>query len=390
MKTHIHTAGVIGAGAMGSGIAQVFVLAGLRTFLYDASSKQAEAAQKKIAAQLDALVQKGKISADKAAHAVSLLHVAQTTSDLCDCELVIEAVVEDIRIKQELFADLESKVSHDAVLATNTSSLSVALLSSVLKHPSRFIGIHFFNPAQILPLVEVIPGINTDEKLPAVCCAWLQAWGKQPVIARDTPGFIVNRIARPYYSEAIRIFEEGIADMPTIDWAMKHFGGFKMGPFELMDFIGHDVNFRVTESVWTQTFFEPRYKPSITQKRLFEAGHFGRKTGRGFYHYAGEASLPSPVMDESKGQKIFFRILCMLMNEAVDACYLKIASATDIEVAMTRGVNYPKGLLQWANETGISAVVAEIDELFAAYHEERYRCSFLLRKMLAEGKNFDV
>lgn len=389
MNPSIHTTGIAGSGAMGSGIAQTAILSGQHTIVYDTNKKQLAMAHEKISSQLDTLVQKGKITADKVAHAMGLLEFTDEVSALSYCDLVIEAIIEDLSAKQQLFAAIEQAVSASALLATNTSSLAVAQLSSALNKPDRFLGLHFFNPAHIMPLVEIIPGIHTLDAHIKTSSELMRRWGKMPVVAKDTPGFIVNRIARPYYSEAIRIFEEGIASMASIDWAMKHFGGFKMGPFELMDFIGHDVNYRVTESIWMQTFHEARYKPSISQKRLFEAGLYGRKSGRGFYDYKEGSITDSPEMNEEKGKPVFERILFMLINEAAEACYYGIASQADIETAMTKGVNYPLGLLQWANKIGIERVVAGMDELFENYHEERYRCSVLLRRMAINGTLFE-
>jgi len=205
-------------------------------------------------------------------------------------------------------------------------------------------------------------------------------------VAKDTPGFIVNRVARPFYGEGLRIYEEGKADFATIDWAMKTFGQFRMGPFELMDFIGHDVNYTVTETVFTSFYFDTRYKPSFTQKRLTEAGFLGKKTGRGFYDYS--VPMPQPKQDDTLGQYIFDRILVMLINEAADALFLNIASAKDIDNAMTKGVNYPKGLLAWADEKGIDWCVSALDNLYNEYHEDRYRCSPILRKMNAQNQTF--
>jgi 3-hydroxybutyryl-CoA dehydrogenase len=237
-----------------------------------------------------------------------------------------------------------------------------------------------------MQLVEVIPAVQTSQEVIEQTVQTITEWKKVVAIAKDTPGFIVNRVARPFYSEALRIYEEGKADFATIDWAMKTIGGFRMGPFELMDFIGNDVNYTVTETVFTAFYFDPRYKPSFTQKRLSEAGFLGRKTGRGFYNY--NAELPKPTEDNSLGQYIVDRILVMLINEAAEASFLNIASANDIDNAMTKGVNYPKGLLSWADEKGISWCVEKIDELYQEYHEDRYRCSPILRKMNRENKRF--
>ena len=195
-------------------------------------------------------------------------------------------------------------------------------------------------------------------------------------------------MARPFYGEALRIYEEGIADVPTIDWAMKEIGGFRMGPFELMDFIGHDVNYTVTETVFNAFFYDPRYKPSFSQKRLVEAGFLGKKSGRGFYNYAENAEKSEPNKETILGNQIVKRIVTMLINEAADAVFWNIATKEDIDLAMTLGVNYPKGLLKWADEIGMENCVETLNQLYNAYQEDRYRCSPLLRKMAKEKEAF--
>jgi 3-hydroxybutyryl-CoA dehydrogenase len=252
----------------------------------------------------------------------------------------------------------------------------------------RVVGIHFFNPAPVMPLVEIVPWLGGDGIVASSSYALMQRWRKTPVLASDTPGFIVNRIARPYYGESIRILEEGVADAPTIDWALKEFGKFRMGPFELMDFIGNDVNFAVTKSVFEGFFFDPRYKPSLTQRRLVDAGFLGKKSGRGYYDYRDGATAPPPKMDATLGLVIFQRVLAMLINEAIDAVHMRVASPTDIDLAMTKGVNYPKGLLAWANEIGLDQVLADLERLQSEYGEDRYRPSPLLRRMVRDGKRF--
>jgi 3-hydroxybutyryl-CoA dehydrogenase len=301
---------------------------------------------------------------------------------------VIEAIVEKLDVKQATFQALEAVVARECVLATNTSSLSVAAIGAGCAHPERVVGVHFFNPAAVMPLVEIVPGVRTAPAVADRAAALVSAWGKVTVRAADTPGFIVNRIARPFYGEALRMLEEGVADGATIDWAMKTIGGFRMGPFELMDFIGHDINYTVTESVWTSMYYDPRYRPSLTQKRLVEAGLLGRKSGRGFYDYADGAVAPAPVKDETKGAVIFRRTLAMLVNEAADALYLRIATAQDIELAMTKGVNYPKGLLAWGNELGLEHLLGHLEALQAETGEDRYRPSPLLRRMVRNGERF--
>jgi len=376
----IKTVGIIGAGAMGSGIAQVALLAGNKVFLHDNQTNAAVTAIEKLKKTLETLVLKGKLNEEDLQKAILNIFPANTLEELADCNLIIEAIAEILEVKKTVFSSLEKFVSEDCILATNTSSLSIAAISSACVKKDRVIGLHFFNPAPIMPLVEVIPGVATKESLEIDLIDLMRKWNKIPVLAKDTPGFIVNRIARPFYGEALRIYDEGIADFSTIDWAMKTFGGFKMGPFELMDFIGHDVNFRVTETVFEQMFYDPKYKPSITQKRLFEAGFYGRKSGRGYYNYSNETQLKA-TENEELGKQIFNRIICMLINEAAEALNLNIANANDIELAMTKGVNYPKGLLQWANEIGIKNIVDTLTDLQSFYGEDRYRCSVLLKRM---------
>lgn len=384
----MRTIGIIGCGAMGAGIAQVVATAGHTVRLLDQHAGALERAVSGIQNSLRKLAEKGKLTSEVAEAAGSRLHATADVQDFADCELVIEAIVEDLGVKQQLFRKLEGVVSADCVLASNTSSLSLTSIAAACERPERFVGIHFFNPAPIMQLVEVIPALQTRAGLADEIKALVASWNKLPVLTQDTPGFIVNRVARPFYGEAIRIMEEGIADLATIDWAMTELGGFRMGPFALMDFIGHDVNYRVTESVFAAFFYDPRFKPSFSQKRLFEAGYYGRKSGRGFYNYAADAVPPEPTRDEELGRRIVSRIVAMLINEAVDALALNVASAADLELAMTRGVNYPKGLLAWADEQGPATVLATLDDLYTEYHEDRYRASPLLRRKVREGKSF--
>jgi len=380
--------GVIGSGAMGSGIAQVAAMAGHEVHVYDANPVAAQSAANNLKVSIQKLVEKGKCSPEKSEAVLNNIFFQSSIDKLNSCELIIEAIVENIEIKKEVFAALESIVSDTCILASNTSSLSIASIASACNKPERFIGIHFFNPANIMPLVEIIPALQTESNVTEKSIELIKSWGKTVVICKDTPGFIVNRVARSFYGEAIRMYEEGIADCATIDWAMKEVGGFKMGPFELMDFIGHDVNYKVTETVWEQLFFDPRFKPSLTQKRLYEAKRFGRKSNIGFYDYREGAVNAEPTKDEELGNYIFKRIISMLINEAVDTLYLNIASKEDIDLAMTKGVNYPKGLLAWADELGLGSVLDELESLMATYEEDRYRPSVLLKHMVREKKHF--
>ncbi|MAY83813.1 MAG: 3-hydroxybutyryl-CoA dehydrogenase [Flavobacteriales bacterium] len=375
------TVGVIGSGTMGSGIAQLAATANHEVKLFDANQSALENSKQKLEKLMARLVEKGKYSEEEAKEIQGRISYVGSLDDFSDCGIVIEAIIEDLGIKSKVFAELESVVSGDCIIASNTSSLSITSLAASISDSNRFIGIHFFNPAPLMKLVEVIPAIQTDSKVLEETKSLIASWGKVVVQVKDTPGFIVNKVARPFYGEALRIYEEGIADPATIDWAMKELGGFRMGPFELMDFIGNDVNYAVTESVFKAFYYDGRYKPAFAQKRLAEAGYLGRKSGRGYYNYAEGAEMPKPNTDKAFGQKILDRILLMLINEAADTLHLGIATAKDIDLAMTNGVNYPKGLLAWANEIGIEKVVKGLDELFDEYHEERYRCSPALRKL---------
>ncbi|MBN8670174.1 MAG: 3-hydroxybutyryl-CoA dehydrogenase [Chitinophagales bacterium] len=378
--------GVIGAGAMGSGIAQVAAIAGHSVILFDTNTAALDKAKASLTSTLNKLAEKGKIADANAV--LSRFQFATELSAFANCGLIIEAIIENLDIKKKVFADVEAMVSESCVLATNTSSLSVTSIAAACKKADRVIGLHFFNPAPLMALVEIIPAVQTDAALVDTCKELMTAWGKAPVITKDTPGFIVNRVARPFYGEAIRIYEEGIADIPTIDWAMTEVAGFRMGPFTLTDYIGHDVNYVVTETVFQSFFYDPRYKPSFSQKRLLEAGWLGRKTGRGFYNYAEGVAQPEPVKDMELGQKIAERIIAMLINEAVEALHLNIASAKDLELAVTKGVNYPKGLLQWCDEWTAERCLSILDGLYNDYHEDRYRASVLLRRMAVANKKF--
>jgi 3-hydroxybutyryl-CoA dehydrogenase len=380
--------GVVGSGAMGSGIAQVAATAGHPTIIYDTNAAALDKAKANLSNSLNKLVEKQKITAEKATDILALTSYSSSIQDFKTCDLIIEAIVENIDVKQSVFKELESITSETCVLASNTSSLSITSIASACNNPEKVIGIHFFNPATLMPLVEIIPGVATDMVIANHCQALINSWGKVTVMAKDTPGFIVNRVARPFYSEALRIYDEQLADMATIDWAMKEFGGFKMGPFELMDLIGHDVNYVVTETVWKQFYYDPRFKPSLTQKRLLEAKFLGKKSGRGFYDYREGISLPEPTKDEALAKYIVNRVLCMLINEAADTKYLGIASATDIDLAMTKGVNYPKGLLKWADEIGVAQVLRTLNDLYEEYQEDRYRACILLKQMVKQGERF--
>ena len=377
---------VIGAGTMGSGIAQIAATKGHEVCLYDSFNDSLENSKNKLNKILNRLVEKEKINNETKKQIISRIKFSNDLEDIEESSLVIEAIIEDLSIKQKLFNEIESIVDKNCIIATNTSSLSIASIAGACEKADRVIGIHFFNPAPLMPLVEIIPAVQTSEETNKKTKELIDGWDKVTVIVKDTPGFIVNRVARPFYGEALRIYEEGITDFATIDWAMKEIGGFRMGPFELMDYIGNDVNYTVTETVFTAFYFDTRYKPSLTQKRMKEAGYLGRKTGRGFYDYSIE--LPKAQEDRELGKKILWRILSMLINEAADALFLNIASKEDIDLAMTKGVNYPKGLLSWADEIGLNNVLNQLQSLYDEYSEDRYRASPLIKRMVKENKKF--
>jgi 3-hydroxybutyryl-CoA dehydrogenase len=364
---------VVGAGAMGGGIAQVLVEAGWEVLLYDTQDASLENGIARVRGVWDKLVEKGKINDAQRSAYNKQLSAAYVLREAAEVSLVIEAIYENLDAKRSVFTTLDDVVREDCILATNTSSLSVSSIAAGVKRAERVVGLHFFNPAPLMPLVEIVPGIATDPAVVEACVAAVAEWGKVGVVAQDSPGFLVNRIARPFYGEALHLFEEQMADMATIDWALTELGGFRMGPFALMDLIGHDVNYVVTETIWKQFYCDPRFRPSLSQKRLLEAGWLGRKSGRGFYDYRNGASLPEPTRDEVLGRAIVNRVVAMLINEAADAVYRGIGSESDVETAMLKGVNYPKGLLAWGREWGWTKVRDQIEALRERTGDPRYR-----------------
>lgn len=384
----IETIGVVGSGTMGIGIAQIAAQNNHQVIVYDHSEEQLEHAKTKLERILNRLVEKERITDSEKHSILKRILFTKKISELWPCGIVIEAIIESIEVKHKVFSAIEDVVSEHCILASNTSSLSIASIGAALKKSDRIIGIHFFNPAPLMPLVEIIPSIQTSEETLDTSKSLISSWKKTVVLCKDTPGFIVNRVARPFYGEALRIYEEGVADFATIDWAMKTLGGFKMGPFTLMDYIGNDVNFAVTESVFKAFFYDSRFKPSFTQKRYAEAGYFGRKSGKGYYSYTDETVNKEANKDVALGALILNRILCLLINEAIDAVFMGVASAEDVDLAMTKGVNYPKGLLLWGDEIGLAKILQQLQELFDFYGEDRYRPNPLLRRMVDENKTF--
>ena len=378
---------IIGSGTMGIGIAHACAKKNHKVFIVDSSAECLKSGKEKLFKLLDKLVQKGKYSKQDKKEITTNLNFTDDLSKIKNSDFVIEAIIENLNIKKQVFKNIEELVSSECIIASNTSSLSIASIASSCIKNDRVIGIHFFNPANLMPLVEIIPAIQTSKLTIEKSKEFLIDLGKTIVIAKDTPGFIVNRVARPFYGESLRIYEEGIANFETIDWALKEIGGFKMGPFELMDYIGNDINYTVTETVFKEFYYDPRYKPSFTQKRLVEAGFLGKKSGKGFYDYVN-VSEKNINTNRDEGKKIVLRVLSMLINEAADALFLNIASKEDIDLAMTKGVNYPKGLLSWADEIGIDNILKILKELNNKYCEDRYRPSPILAQLSSVNKNF--
>jgi 3-hydroxybutyryl-CoA dehydrogenase len=499
---------VIGSGAMGSGIAQVAAAAGYPVKLFDTRPDAVGQAIADIGKVYQRLVEKGRMTVAEADAAHARLHGVGSLREMADAALVIEAIVEHLDVKRMLFEDLEGIVGDDCILATNTSSISVTSIAARLRRPERLVGMHFFNPVPLMALVEVISGLATSKDVADTVFATAAAWGKQPVHAKSTPGFIVNRVARPFYAEGLRLLSEQAADPATLDALMREAGGFRMGPFELMDLIGNDVNFSVTQSVFNAYFGDPRFTPSVLQQEMVNAGFLGRKSGRGFYRYGADAAkavpqseapqpkpesvsvsieagtssaltdpierrlagagfkvghrkpLPGAAEHEApalhcNGAAIFLtdgrsateraranqhddtvlfdllfdaagasrialaradqcseaayhaavglfqaagftvsrlddvpgmavmRTVAMLANEAADAVNQGVCSVQAVDIAMQKGVNYPRGPLAWADSVGVAHIVTVLSNLAASYGEDRYRVSPLLRRKLA-------
>ena len=369
---------------MGSGIAQVAAQAGCSVHLVDAVPGAAAAARERLAATLDRLAGKGRISRDDADAATARLTVTATVSDLPPCALVIEAIREDLADKRAIFTALAERQPADTLLASNTSSLDISAIADGIAHPGRVLGLHFFNPPPLMRLVEVVHGDQTDDAVLERATELMRAWGKTPVRCTSTPGFIVNRVARPFYGEAQRMVEAGVADPATIDYALRELAGFRMGPLELTDLIGQDVNLAVGTSVWEQTGRDERYAPTDYQRRLVQDGHLGRKSGRGVFTYDDTGRPQGVVPDEDLARRLVAgpvvtnpvaRTLAMLVNEAVDLVARGEASAEDVDTAMRLGTNYPRGPLEWGAEIGLDVVAAQLAELDAAFPGGRYRPS---------------
>ncbi len=384
---------------MGAGIAQVAAQGGWDVQLHDLSPDALARGLTAIRAQITRLVEKGRLTGESGDQTLARVRSVARMEDLAPADLAIEAVVERLDVKHATFAALEKVLPPQAVLATNTSSLSVGAIAQAVRDPSRVIGMHFFNPAPLMPLVEVIAAAASRPDAVDFGAATAKAWGKTAVRAKDTPGFIVNRVARGYYLEALRLLGEQVSTVEKIDKVMKELGGFKMGPFELMDLVGLDVNYSVSLSVWEQMQRHPRFEPHEIQRRLVEQGCLGRKTGCGFYDHTGPSpvsafpsaktvfSLPAEVESavhvfaaaagvtdpHTPCRYIFARILCAILNEAALALHEGVASQSDIDIAMKLGTNYPHGPLEWTDRIGRDEVCRMLARLEAHTRCGRYR-----------------
>jgi 3-hydroxybutyryl-CoA dehydrogenase len=389
--------GILGAGTMGAGIAQVAAEAGIEAMVHDPIDGAFQRARERISGFLARKVEKGQLDAAAAAGALDRLTPAGSLEELVSADLVVEAIPEELEMKREAFRRLDAAAEPETILATNTSSLSVAAIAASTRRPERVVGMHFFNPVPLMALVEVVAGPRTARAVADATMAAAHRLGKTPVLAADTPGFIVNRVARPYYLEAMRILGDGAAGIEEIDAAMRDVG-FRMGPFELIDTIGADVNLAVSESVYEAFARDPRYLPHPVQRLVVAAGRLGRKSGAGFYDYAADGARGAPWRDltaarrsparQLQGEGISSRILAALVNEAASAVADGVASPESIDTAMRLGANYPAGPLAWGEQWGLSRVVATLDGLQAGAPDERYRAVPLLRSLAERGGTF--
>jgi 3-hydroxybutyryl-CoA dehydrogenase len=374
--------GVAGAGTMGAGIAQLACLGGYEARLWDPAPDALAAGAERVSADLERGAARGRWSADDAEAAAARLAPTATLDGLGGCELVIEAAPEDLELKRDLFARLEAACGPDGVLATNTSSLSVSAIAARAERPERICGMHFFNPPALMTLVEVVAGARTGEPALAAATAVARRMGRTPVRCADSPGFIVNRCNRPFTLESLRILEQGIATHDQIDRVIREDGGYRMGPFELMDLIGIDVNLEVARSFYRQRP-EPRWQPHPIQERMVAEGRLGRKAGRGFYEYGeGERDPPREEDDIDDGvrREVLERVVAQLVNEACFAAEEGVAEPADIDSAMRLGLNHPRGPFEWAREIGAERVGAILDAL-GGDGDRRYRVAPLLRRL---------
>ena len=390
--------GVLGAGTMGAGIAQLAAEAGIDVAVYDAVAGAYERGHERTAGFLARKVEKGQLSEPSRAAALARITQAADVEALATADLVIEAIPEDLDLKRDAFRRLDAAARENTILASNTSSLSIGAIAEATNRPGRVVGMHFFNPVPLMALVEVIASERTGREFAEATMAAARRLDKTPVLAADTPGFIVNRVARPFYLEAMRIAGEGSATIGAVDAAARGIG-FRMGPFELVDTIGADVNLAVSQSVYEAFDRDPRYEPHEMQRALVDAGRLGRKAGAGFYDYspdgAREASWSGLTSQagESRGEvltdaQIAGRLLATIVNEAASAVADEVAAPEAIDTAMRLGANYPSGPLEWGERIGLSEVVETLDSLAAASADGRYRVVPILRSRAESGGSF--
>jgi 3-hydroxybutyryl-CoA dehydrogenase len=386
---------VIGAGTMGAGIAQLASRSGARTILHDPLPAALQHGTQYARDGLGKEAAKGRLSSEEADRAASRIEPTDDLDALAPCELVIEAAPERLSLKHELYKRLSEEIVGEAcVLASNTSSLLVTAIAAAASRPERVVGMHFFNPAPIMRLLEVVAGVESSTEALDLATATGEAMGKTVIVAKDGPGFIVNRCNRPFGLEALRILQEQIVDIETIDRTMRVEGGFRMGPFELMDLVGIDTGLEISKSFYEQSFGEPRWRPSPITARYVAAGRYGRKSGRGYYDYSSDPYRPPdpdpPTRAGIQAQPavggVLERIVCQVINECAFALGEGVGSAQDIDTGMTLGLNYPRGPLAWADQIGLDHVLAVLEGLWEEYREERYRPAPALRGLVRTGR----
>lgn len=391
----IERIGILGAGTMGAGIAQVAAEAGIIAIVHDPVDGAYERARQRTAGFLARKVEKGQLDEAAATAAIERFSAAASLDELAEADLVVEAIPEDLDLKLDAFRRLDEAATRETILASNTSSLSIARIASATRHPERVVGMHFFNPVPLMALVEVISGPLTSKAVAEATFDAARRLGKTPVLAADMPGFIVNRVARPFYLEAMRILGDGSAGVEEIDQAMRE-AGFRMGPFELVDTIGADVNLAVSQATYEAFAQDPRYRPHGVQERVVKAGRLGRKTGAGFYDYQADGARGAPWADLLRpssgthlaGDQISARILAALVNEAASAVADEVARPEAIDTAMRLGANYPAGPLEWGERIGLARVVETLDAMGAEVADGRYRVVPLLRDLAGRGGSF--